>query len=120
MSKQLIRGTARSAGRIGGLAVTAAIVGVLMTGGPAVGKPAGGGSGDHFDNEAEFRSLCTQGGGTFKRASDTGTLVCLYKDGTIILCDAGARNCTTHKPARLTMPGSLKMHGTNVGQLATR
>lgn len=47
--------------------------------------------------EAEFKENCANGGGSFYRDRDSGAIRCKYRDGTIIMCDRGAKNCTTHK-----------------------
>jgi hypothetical protein len=70
---------------------------VLTLAAPAAASSKGD---DIPGGESEMRWACNEGGGTFKRDPETGTVLCVYKDGTIIICDRGAKNCDTIKPTR--------------------
>ena len=96
--------------RIGRLTIIAvAIVGAMWTASPAL---AAAPTGDNIPGgEAEFKRDCGLGGGTFRRDASTGTIFCTYSDGTVIICDKGAKNCKVFKPTRLSPTGYNSTEG---------
>ena len=55
---------------------------------------------DFPGGERTFREECEASGGEFYRDRESGAIRCWYEDGTIIMCDKGAKNCTTHRPLK--------------------
>lgn len=78
------------------LALAAAAVVISL----GVAAPAGAAQvGENYPGgESTFKTECGMAGGTFKRDPDTGTIFCRFGNGTVIVCDRGAKNCKTYKP----------------------
>lgn len=94
----------RTRTRMAQVALAAAAVVISM--GPGLRADAATVGENYPGGESTFKSECGMAGGTIKRDPETGTIMCRFRNGTIIICDRGAKNCKTYKPA-IYNPGTV-------------
>ena len=85
------------------MAMAAAAIGISV----GIAAPAGASQkGENYPGgEATFKEECQMAGGSFYRDPGSGAIRCRWDNGTIIMCDKGAKNCTTHATAKLLANG---------------